>query len=135
MIAERRELFFFHLGSAGSTVMFCCFTCTYAFFGQSAPALPALPAPPVPLPEERFASRLATGTLLLAGDARPALGIPPAALRLATDVSAIAGVSTGDDATAEDAFIAESKACAGQHGCGAPIDATAGAAAEAGAAS
>ncbi len=93
---------------------------------------PALPAPALPLPEERFASRLAAGTFLLSGDARPALGIPEAALKLANDAPAIAGVSTGGDATAEDDFNAESKACAG---CDVPIDAKVGAAGEADAAS
>ncbi len=99
--------------------------------GRSA-ALPA-PALPLPLPEERFAARPAAGTLIvLAGDARPALGSPAAALRLATDAPAIPGLSTGGGAAAADEFNAESKAHAG---CGATTDAEAAAAAESGAAS
>ena len=94
------------------------------------PALlcPALPCPALPLPEERFASRLAAGILVLADGARPALGIHAAALRLAIGAHTITEIITGGYATAEDEFNAESKACAG---CGAPIDAKAGAAAEA----
>ena len=61
---------------------------------------PALPAPALPLPEERFASRLAAGTFLLSGDARPALGIPAAALRLAIGAHTITEISTGGYATA-----------------------------------